>query len=193
MMEGVELAIPSVVHVPKLMGSEVILGDRVCATEAEARESDGVSQFSVHKIDDCCSIAGRRGASEPCSQIKKAEAELYRASGLLPRAETEDSSRGLDHGIIIGSATSISGFDGKTIQRRVGKAQRNGNGPFKKLRMSQVDNLLPQAEADDTKMESDKLGSHLVKCSNAGAIPILILDMVYYAVPECKDLFGVYS
>ncbi|KAJ8426440.1 hypothetical protein Cgig2_001699 [Carnegiea gigantea] len=170
-MEGVELAIPSVVHVPKLMGSEVILGARVCATEAEAPESDGVSQFSVHKIDDCCSIAGRRGisgASEPCSQIKKGETELYKASGLLPREETEDSSRGLDHGIIIGSATSISGFDGKTIQRKVGKAQRNGNGPFKKLRMSQVDNLLPQAEADDTKMESDKLGSHLVKCSNAG-------------------------
>jgi len=133
--------------------------------------------------------SGISGASEPCSQIKKGETELYGASGLLPRAETEDSSRGLDHGIIVGSATSISGFDGKTIQRKVGKAQRNGNGPFKKLRMSQVDNLLPQAEADDTKMESDKLGSHLMKCSNAGAIPILILDMVYYAVLECKDLF----
>ena len=116
--------------------------------------------------------SGISGASEPFSQIKKTEAELHRASGLLPRPETEDSSKGLDHGIMIGSATSISGSDGKTIQRKVGKAQRNGNGPFKKLRMPQIDNLLPQAEADDAMMESDKLGSHLVKCSNAGAIPI---------------------
>lgn len=169
-MEGVELAIPMEVSVAKLMGSEVLVGARVCATEGEARESDRVSPFCAPKILEWSSLISDRGissASESYSQIKKTDTELYRVNNLLSRLETEDSSRGLDHGIISGSTASISGSEGKPIQRKLGKVQRNGNSPFKKLRMSQADNLLLQAETDDAKIEWDKLGSQLVKCSNA--------------------------
>ena len=72
MMGGVELAIPTVFPVPKLMGSEVIIGARVCTGEAEARESDGISQFSVHKIEDCSSIVGRRGEFDTCALLFRA-------------------------------------------------------------------------------------------------------------------------
>lgn len=73
-------------------------------------------------------------------------------------------------GITSGSTMSMSEYEGKQIQRKVGKFPRNGSGLLKKTRMLQSDNFLSHGEADEAKTESDKLGLHLMKCSNAGKV-----------------------
>ena len=83
---------------------------------------------------------------------------------------TEDSLRWKNHGVTNGSTTLITGPEGKQAHRKVGKIPRNGSESFKKVRMLQVDTVLPVAENIDSKMELDTLGSQLVKCSNAGRI-----------------------
>ncbi|XP_021757569.1 uncharacterized protein LOC110722609 isoform X3 [Chenopodium quinoa] len=170
-MEAVELAIPVDVSKPKLMGSDVFVGARVCSTDGEARESDTVSPFRGPKIDECStSLHNHRGtstASGPPPWLKKSDAASCRNNFLPSRSTTEDVSLGLVDGISSGSTILMSEYEGKQIQRKVGKVPRNGSGLFKKPRMLQSDSYLSHAEADEVKTESDKLGSHLVKCSNA--------------------------
>lgn len=61
-MEAVELAIPVDVAAPKLMGSDVFVGARVCSsTDGEARDSETISPFLGSKIDECTSLLGHRG------------------------------------------------------------------------------------------------------------------------------------
>ncbi|KNA20552.1 hypothetical protein SOVF_051310 isoform A [Spinacia oleracea] len=170
-MEAVELAIPVDVAAPKLMGSDVFVGARVCSsTDGEARDSETISPFLGSKIDECTSLLGHRGtttASGPPPWLKKTDAALCRNNFLPSRSATEDASLGVVDGITSGSTMSMSEYEGKQIQRKVGKFPRNGSGLLKKTRMLQSDNFLSHGEADEAKTESDKLGLHLMKCSNA--------------------------
>lgn len=168
-MEGLELAIPVDVTAPKLMGSDVFVGARVCSTDGDARDSDAISPFHGSKIDECTSVLTHRGTSAvsgSSSWLKKSDAALCR-NNCLPSRTTEDVSLGMVDGIASGSTMLMSEYEGKQIQRKVGKVPRNGSGSFKKPRMLQSENFLSHAEAVETKTESDKLGLHLVKCSNA--------------------------
>ena len=112
--------------------------------------------------------SGVSSAAEPCFWTQKVGTEQYKSNGRVTGLTTEDVSQRLNHGITSNGTALASGSQGKEIQWKVGKSPRNGTGCFKKPRMLQRDNLLHHPEADDTKMESDLVGSHLVKCSNAG-------------------------
>ncbi|KAJ8436604.1 hypothetical protein Cgig2_030199 [Carnegiea gigantea] len=174
-----KLAIPTAVEVPNLMRSEVLVGATVCATDGEAHESDAISAFQSSKIDECSSLSGVSSAAEPCFWTQKVGMEQYKSNGRVTGLTTEDVSQRLNHGITSNGTALASGSEGKEIQWKVGKSPRNGTGCFKKPRMLQRDNLLHHPEADDTKMESDLVGSHLVKCSNAG---------MYGLKPEVHDI-----
>lgn len=169
-MEAVELVIPVDFVAAKLMGSDVLVGARVCSTDGEARDSDAISHFSGAKIDECTSLLSHRGtttASGSSSWLKKADAGSCRSNCVPSRSVTEDVSLAVIDGITSVSTMSMSEYEGKQIQRKMGKAPKNGNVSFKKPRMLQSDNLLPQTEADEAKTESEKLGLHLVRCSSA--------------------------
>ncbi|KAL9242793.1 hypothetical protein vseg_016759 [Gypsophila vaccaria] len=78
--------------------------------------------------------------------------------------QSEFSSSKIDE---CSSFVTHRGSEGKQAQRKVGKIPRNGGASFKKLRMCQADDALPQPENGAEKMEVDMLDSHLMKCSNA--------------------------
>ena len=56
-MDAVELVIPIDVTKSKLMGSDVLIGARVCSSDGDVRDSDSVS----NKIDECTSLLAHRG------------------------------------------------------------------------------------------------------------------------------------
>ena len=76
---------------------------------------------------------------------------------------------GVIDGVTRGSTILMSEYEGKLLQRKMGKVPRNVSGSFKKPRV-QADNLFSQAEIEDAKTETEKLGLHLIKCSTAGKI-----------------------
>ena len=113
--------------------------------------------------------SGVSSAVEPCFLTQKVGTEQCKSNGRVSGLTTEDVSQGLNYGIMSNGTALAAASGGKQIQWKAGKSPRNGTGCFKKPRTLQADNLLHHhPEADDTKMESDFTGSHLVKCSNAG-------------------------
>ncbi|XP_057518565.1 uncharacterized protein LOC130799476 isoform X2 [Amaranthus tricolor] len=164
-MDAVELVIPIDVTKSKLMGSDVLIGARVCSSDGDVRDSDSVS----NKIDECTSLLAHRGAnssSGSSSWLKKTDTEICRTNCLPSRLGTEDVSMGVIDGVTRGSTILMSEYEGKLLQRKMGKVPRNVSGSFKKPRV-QADNLFSQAEIEDAKTETEKLGLHLIKCSTA--------------------------
>ncbi|GAB4857440.1 hypothetical protein Ancab_015349 [Ancistrocladus abbreviatus] len=169
-MEPVELAIPAAVAVSKLMGSDSFGGARVIASDAEACQSDCVPDFG--KIEKCSSVLSHRdlrghgNASESSSGIEKTDTESCQSTCQLPSLLKEDMAQELSHGEMNITSMLVPGSEEKQLQRKRGKVPRSGNGCFKRPRMPQAENLMSQAEADDLKAASDKVGPLLVKCSN---------------------------
>lgn len=122
--------------------------------------------------------SGTTTASGSSSWLKKADAGSCRSNCVPSRSVTEDVSLAVIDGITSVSTMSMSEYEGKQIQRKMGKAPKNGNVSFKKPRMLQPDNLLPQTEADEAKTESEKLGLHLVRCSSAGEVFCYVLVII---------------
>ncbi|GMH09365.1 hypothetical protein Nepgr_011206 [Nepenthes gracilis] len=170
-MDAVELAIPAAaaVAVPKLMESEGFGGDRVTVSDAKTCESDGVSVSVSDKMEKWSSLFAHRdlpgpvNVSDSPSCVKKMDAESCRNSTQF-RLLKDGMPPELNHG---GMSSPVLLIEEKQLQQKTGKTPRSGNGCFKRPRMPQLENLMPQAEVNDTEVGSDKFGSLVVKCSNA--------------------------
>ncbi|GAB2296761.1 hypothetical protein Dimus_030867 [Dionaea muscipula] len=160
------LAVPAAVSVPKSMASEGFSRARVGVSSTQGGESDCVSP-EMEKCSSLLSYKGPINGSEPSSYIKKTDTGLCKSSSHHPRLPKEDVPQELNHGHASNRVSLIAGFEEKQLQGKAGKSPRNVNGCSRRPRLLQVENQMPQAEFSDMSAASDKLGSILLKCSNA--------------------------
>lgn len=161
-MDAVELALPAVVAVSKLMGSEGFGGagggavggggggGGVTVMEVEARESDRIS-IAVSPLlcrkDEMSAV----NTQESTFWNKISDTELGRHANQLSSFHCEDAPEELKFGSRNSSPLYMPNIEGKQIPRKSGKVAR-GSGYSKRSRMAQMEEVsINEAEADDVK------------------------------------------
>ncbi|KAF5938566.1 hypothetical protein HYC85_022825 [Camellia sinensis] len=158
-MDAVELALPAVVAVSKLMGSEgfggagggaVSGGGGVTVMEVEARESDRIS-IAVAPLLCRKDEMGAVNTQESTFWNKISDTELGRHAYQLSSFHCEDAPEELKFGSRNSSPLYMPNIEGKQIPRKSGKVAR-GSGYSKRSRMAQMEEVsINEAEADDVK------------------------------------------
>ncbi|THF94373.1 hypothetical protein TEA_029356 [Camellia sinensis var. sinensis] len=158
-MDAVELALPAVVAVSKLMGSEgfggagggaVGGGGGVTVMEVEARESDRIS-IAVAPLLCRKDEMGAVNTQESTFWNKISDTELGRHAYQLSSFHCEDAPEELKFGSRNSSPLYMPNIEGKQIPRKSGKVAR-GSGYSKRSRMAQMEEVsINEAEADDVK------------------------------------------
>ncbi|XP_021679381.2 uncharacterized protein LOC110664131 isoform X2 [Hevea brasiliensis] len=162
-MDAVELNYPVDVAATKLMGSEGSGGDRVTVMEAEAAACESSRELCNSLRSEKVTSTANFLESTPLN--KAPDSELCRHASQLPSFLSEGVSK----------QRRCDGANGPSrvprpeevqVQRKSGQMSRSGSGCHKRPWIALSEDTTGPAAVDDTKVPSDKLGSHPTKCDS---------------------------